>query len=735
MKLRACAVGLALLHACGGDPPTGGDAGTAGPTDAGPISADVPAAPDATPAAPDAAPEDAFVPEPLAWAPCADSPDAGFTCAMLTVPVDPERPSSSARARLHLQRSSATVPAERMGVLVINPGGPGVAGGPVVPRVAETFPRLRERFDIIGFDWRGTGKSEPALACATSAERDERRALDPHVDLAGYRAWHDRMASTCRAQVGDEFAAHVGTVDTVTDIEILRRALGEDKLNYLGVSYGTRLGAAYAARFPERVRAFVLDSVVPPDWAFEARGIDNDYEAAISRFATACFDRPMNCSFHSAESPDAIVAAWDALADRLTATPLVTRDGRTFRATDLRSMTITLLRGGNYFELAPLLSELERGDASTALALADALEGLAPDGSYEHSVEPNVAILCADQFGPGKTSAASFDAFLAQQASTRFGPTLYGDYSPCPSWPGLRAAPPLAAPGAPPLYLVNATGDPATPPRSAEATQAALANDSHLDLFDFDAHSIFERQGPKQRIENFILKPENKPGPYSCAGTPDPLTLPMPTESVRFSGRIVRQSVPFRTSTAAITLEIVSRDDDRVLTSTVVTNATGTFETDLVPTQGRPLSIYVRASAPGYVSQEVYYRSPRFSGGIGNVLLPDVSVFSTLFGSNAPRYDPRLGVVRFVLQDCELQKIGGATITSDAPSGSIRYVNQTSNGCTFSSRNTMTDGVCDSYGYNFPAGDHLFTVRAGADEIRTRVRVRAGGYTWVEIRP
>lgn len=188
---------------------------------------------------------------------------AGLECARVTVPIDYESPEGDT-AQIALSRSRAT--GEKIGSLLVNPGGPGASG--LGTAVVADGTELAERFDVVGFDPRGIGASTPRIDCLTPEETDAWRQ-DPVVDMtaegiARAEQKSREYAARCTERTGTDVLAHVGTRDVVRDMDVIRAALGDAGLNYLGYSYGTRLGSAYAEAFPGNVRAMVLDGALDP---------------------------------------------------------------------------------------------------------------------------------------------------------------------------------------------------------------------------------------------------------------------------------------------------------------------------------------------------------------------------------------------------------------------------------------------------------------------------------------
>ena len=225
----------------------------------------------------------------LDWQPC----DSGFECAQLVVPFDYARPNWR-RFTLPVIKLAAASPSQRIGALVINPGGPGASGVQYALGARSEFPAaLLARFDIVGFDPRGVGASQPALNCMTGPQLDRFFATDDEpsttVQLASLAAQSKLFAAECQRNSAD-LLPYVGTQDAARDMDVLRAALGEAKLTYLGKSYGTYLGTWYAQLFPRRVRALVLDGAVDPDTpSLQADTVQAaGFQVAFGAFASWC---------------------------------------------------------------------------------------------------------------------------------------------------------------------------------------------------------------------------------------------------------------------------------------------------------------------------------------------------------------------------------------------------------------------------------------------------------------
>ena len=270
----------------------------------------------------------------LAWHSCGND----FECATLPVPLDHDDPGSPS-IDLAVVRAPARDPARRLGSLVVNPGGPGASGVAYLRAAADSFPaELRERFDVVSFDPRGSGSSAP-VDCVESLDPLFDEAFSPitAAERAGLLRTVDALVAGCDERSGS-LLARVSTDDTARDLERLRTALKERRLNFLGGSYGTFLGAVYASRFPNRVRTFVLDGAVDPS----LNAVDSalvqavGFEQSLDEFLDDCAV-DLSCEFHrsgrSAEAYDELRRAPPGPTARRQGwgTPARTRRGSTRR--------------------------------------------------------------------------------------------------------------------------------------------------------------------------------------------------------------------------------------------------------------------------------------------------------------------------------------------------------------------------------------------------------------------
>jgi pimeloyl-ACP methyl ester carboxylesterase len=322
------------------------------------------------------------------------------------------------------------------------------------------------------------GESDP-IQCLDSLDPVFDQTFEPQTD-AEHGALVDAMttlAQQCATRNGD-LLAHVSTADAVRDLEQLRAALGEQRLSFVGYSYGTFLGASYAQAHPDHVRAFVLDGPVDPTMSAravtlaQARG----FEHVLDDFLADCSDHP-GCAFH--HGGDA-AAAYDALRARAARTPLPTDDrgGRTLNQTRFDAAVLQQLYLGSsaWPALAESLAAAEHGDASTLLSGADSFVGRSDDGRDDHALESFWAVTCLDGPVVKSVEAAADLERRAVALAPRLGAFVVNNSLPCSVWPVRPRAPVgrLRAAGAPPILVIGTTEDPATPLAQARSLAGSL---------------------------------------------------------------------------------------------------------------------------------------------------------------------------------------------------------------------------------------------------------------------
>src|SRR4051812_21260055 len=370
-----------------------------------------------------AAPAHAAAVAPVAWSDCRDAP--GMQCALYSVPRDYSRPADAA-LQLALVRLPATDQAHRIGSLFVNFGGPGAPGVDSVKAIGPfLFAGLNTRFDIVGFDPRGVGQSSSAVDCHVNQETEGLFAkpfpTPDNVDLAALVARNRAYIARCITFNG-AILPYLSTANVARDLDTLRQAVGDDKLSYLGFSYGTFLGATYASMFPNSYRALVLDGALDADQYINhplanTRAQTAAFERAIGRFLQACALHTDVCSLGSGDPS----TGFDDLIDRADATPIPAfgSDPRAVTGDDIRAAAVQMVYAKQLWPLLALALEMAQGGDGTGIrAIADFFYGRNPNGSYDPFSDRFFAITAADLRYPrtvdpfitaGLSSWASFD--------------------------------------------------------------------------------------------------------------------------------------------------------------------------------------------------------------------------------------------------------------------------------------------------------------------------------------
>ncbi len=425
-----------------------------------------------------------FPVEPLEWAPC-----GSLECATLTVPVDHGRPEG-ATIDLAIARSPVQDPAGRIGSLLFNPGGPGGSGLQFLAGVAASFPReIADRFDLVSWDPRGVDGSA-GLRCVDEVAEGINEVVDLgdgfDDELAGYVEDNVETGAGCLAVAGD-LLDHVGTVATARDLDLIRRALGDETLNYVGYSYGTRIGAVYTALFPDNIRALVLDGAFPPGLS-SAELSQNvvDIENTLGRIDRTCALEP-TC----AVADDGVTATVARLLDELDAERPDGPLGLTERSSLIGASLFAVYVPDAWDVYTDALGDAVAGDIELVELLAE-LWYADDSGDFSDIYRgSNLAIMCADQAYPRDRAQALSEALATIADAPVLGPMFSG--ATCEGWPvDGEALPLVTADDDVPALVIGNTHDPATPLRWAELLAQDLPG-SALVTFVGDGHTIVGR--------------------------------------------------------------------------------------------------------------------------------------------------------------------------------------------------------------------------------------------------
>lgn len=457
-----------------------------------------------------------FYDQTLDWTEC----DTRMACASMQVPLNYAKPDGRTIAIAVLKRYAD---GEREGSLVVNPGGPGAPGTDYARRASSFFrDPITDHLDVIGFDPRGTGDSAP-IDCVSDEEFDEYLAGDPDPDSLQeqqeYVASVTGLATAC-ATSDPALAQHVSTIEAARDMDVLRALVEEDELDYLGASYGTKLGATYADVFPDRSGRLVLDggvdlSLSPRDQSLEqARG----FETALRSYVNNCVETSDSC-FLGSEVEEGMQTI-SGLLDQLDASPIRVGDRELTQGYAFYGIAAPLYDRGNWLVLTTGLRSALDGDGTVLLALADAYASRNPDGTYaNNTLEANLAINCVDD--PFSMDA---EEVLAQvpvfvEASPTLGRSFAWSLIGCSEEQPRSTEEPrtVRGAGAPPIVVVGTTRDPATPMKWSEALADQLES-GVLVRRDGDGHTGYNvgNECVDSAVEDFLLEGEVPEDGLSC---------------------------------------------------------------------------------------------------------------------------------------------------------------------------------------------------------------------------
>ena len=396
------------------------------------------------------------------WTDCG----SGFQCATIRVPKDYADPAKGT-LQLALLRLPATDRANRIGSLLINPGGPGGSGVDFVRDGGSQFPSaIRKRFDLVGFDPRGVNTSSP-VRCVDNL--DPQADLDPSPDtsaeLAALVDQSHQFADACARRNADVLP-YLSTAAVVDDLDTIRAAVGDEKLSYLGFSYGTLIGSMYADKYPDKIRAMVLDGALDPsiDEVQLRTGQAKAFEGALRRMLAKC-SKSRSCPFYEGGKS---LKAYDALMAKIEKKPLpiLRLAGRRKVGPGLTFAAVrgSLYNPASYRSLELALALAKAGDGRLLVLLSDPFRGRKPSGAYSNQNDAYYSNTCLDF--PVSTDLADYKALAEtlRKVAPRFRGAAYNDLA-CAYWsvPAERTPAPATGTGAPPIVVIGSTGDPATP--------------------------------------------------------------------------------------------------------------------------------------------------------------------------------------------------------------------------------------------------------------------------------
>ena len=437
--------------------------------------------------------------------------DMSAQCGTVTVPQD-WRTAKDGKAPdgktfdIAVMRIRSSKQQNRIGSILVNPGGPGASGISLAANLANQVPVLMSRFDLVGFDPRGVEESA-SVKCIPDATIDQSYGYEPDpisdAQFQGAVAIAKQIASGCSAKFGDQLGLY-STEQTARDMDAIRAALGEPKLNYLGFSYGTLLGAVYAQLFPKNIRAMVLDGALDPTLSpvdgSEIQAVG--FERAFTNFSNWCKATPNQCPI----APDPRAAVENAL-DAARTNPVKGTRGRNATAGwVLTGVLSSLYAKEGWQPMAQGIADLRKGDSRIIFALADAYAERDPSGHYTTLVDANYAVNCADS-----EKYPTVDQIRTLQSQWRakyplFGGPLALGMLGCAVWQAKHDPYPVGpATGAPTILVVGTKGDPATPFEST-AKLADMLGTGQVVAWDGEGHTAYpSTKCIRDAVENYFI--------------------------------------------------------------------------------------------------------------------------------------------------------------------------------------------------------------------------------------
>jgi pimeloyl-ACP methyl ester carboxylesterase len=447
-----------------------------------------------------------FYGQKLTWKDCRQ----GDQCTKVEVPLDYTKPDGRT-----IELSVLKVPAQeqdgKVGALLVNPGGPGASGVDYAASAETYFNKpILDHFDIVGFDPRGVGRSDP-IDCLTDAQLDQFAAADPDPDDVPEQEESDALlrqfGEGCLARSGN-LTRHMSTVEAARDMDVLRGVLKQPKMLYFGASYGTFLGGTYADLFPDKVGRMVLDGAIDPTVSLvqgavvQAKG----FETALRAYVAACVDKG-DCFL--GDSVDAGIKRIQDLLDETDTEPLPTSEGRQLtEGLAVLGIWAPLYNRDYWFALDQGLKAAFNGDGDVLLKLADAYLNRGPDGYNDNSSEALYAVNCLDRdewVDPGEVAKVEGPIL---KASPTFGRLFAWGLTACGSWSVHSGNKPkaLRATGSAPIMVVGTSRDPATPLSWAEGLVKQLDN-AVLVKRDGDGHTGYKAGNScvDEAVENYLV--------------------------------------------------------------------------------------------------------------------------------------------------------------------------------------------------------------------------------------
>lgn len=463
----------------------------------------------------------AFYSQKVDWKDCGKR----LLCGKVLVPTNWSDPAHGSLSIAVAYRAADI--AKPLGSVIFNPGGPGASGYDWIINSVDYLgtKTLRSNFNIVGFDPRGVGLSEPKVQCFEAKKTDELLygdngfPLGSPQDLKSSRQMFSAFADACVKNTGPNMA-FIDTVSAAKDLDILRAVMGESKLDYLGFSYGSLLGETYAALFPKKISHMVIDGVIDPTVSDSQQSVlqIKGFDLALRNYLADCLSSS-DCPFKGTV-PQALNRIRTFLRT-LETKPLPTKDGRELNAWVANTGLIMPLYSQDYWpQLSQAFAEAFDGDGTTFMGLADTYNDRDSSGKYTTNLmEANIAISCLDSRQPADSSSMAKQNSRMLAASPTLGRYWQFGALTCENWPYPIAKHPASysAKGSAPILVVGTTGDPATPYGQAVSVATKVLSNGHLVTFNGEGHTAYGRSNEcvSSAVDNYFIKsivPSSDPG-------------------------------------------------------------------------------------------------------------------------------------------------------------------------------------------------------------------------------
>ncbi|MFI6276084.1 alpha/beta hydrolase [Streptomyces sp. NPDC050988] len=448
-----------------------------------------------------------------------------WKCATLKAPLDWDKPKGDTIGLALIRAETSGAKDKRIGSLIFNFGGPGGSGVTTLPSFDQDYEQLRTRYDLVSFDPRGVGRSA-GVKCESNEQLDEYFQQDATPDdTAEQKTLLDdtkEFNAACEKNSGKTLP-YVRTTDAARDMDLMRQVLGDDKLHYFGISYGTELGGVYAHLFPKKVGRAVFDAVVDPTQNSEqgSLGQAKGFQRALDNFAEDCTSKTEDCPL--GDSPQDVKDRIAKLLTDLDSEPIPGVFPRQLTETAATSGIAQSLYSQEFWEYLTVgLQQAYDGDGRVLMLLADSMNGRNQDGEYSNLAAANVSINCADDKPRYTTADVRSKLPEFREASPLFGDYLAWGLVGCTDWAVAGAAdhPDVSASGSAPILVVGNTGDPATPYEGARKMVDSLGKGVGVELtYKGQGHGSYDSGNKcvRDAVNGYLLNGKVPPTGQVCS--------------------------------------------------------------------------------------------------------------------------------------------------------------------------------------------------------------------------